>query len=133
MSNKQLTDKQYRFAQEYIHSETATEAAIKAGYKTGANVRAATLLKNPLIQQLIKEERNKLANQWDIKRNQLVIMLLDAYNNAKTATEMISACKELGMLLDLYPRGDSNGSEAIGHCLSIEEMSDEELLGLIQS
>jgi phage terminase small subunit len=123
-----LTVKQTRFAQEYVHADTAVAAARAAGYKTGARVRAATLIKNPLVQQIIEEERRKLSEQWQIKRDQLVAMLLESYRRAESATEMVASCRELGKLLNLYePEKKQITTESL-QPRDIEAMSDEELL-----
>ena len=67
-----LTIKQQRFADEYIISGNATEAAIKAGYsKKTANRIATENLSKPVIKSYIDERLKelsdkKIANQQEV-------------------------------------------------------------------
>lgn len=57
----ELTIKQKKFAQEYIKSGNATEAAIKAGYnKNSARQIASENLTKPYIRDFIKERLDKM-------------------------------------------------------------------------
>ncbi|WP_438059387.1 terminase small subunit [Streptococcus ruminicola] len=67
-----LTIKQQRFADEYIISANATQAAIKAGYsKKYANTNASKLLHNTTIKSYIDErladlQSKKVADQQEV-------------------------------------------------------------------
>ncbi|WP_455679743.1 terminase small subunit [Streptococcus sp.] len=67
-----LTLKQQRFADEYIISANATQAAIKAGYsKKYANTNASKLLRNTTIKSYIDErladlQSKKVADQQEV-------------------------------------------------------------------
>lgn len=59
-----LTLKQQRFADEYIISGNATDAAIKAGYaKKYANTNASKLLQNTTIKSYIDEQLEALQSE----------------------------------------------------------------------
>ena len=59
-----LTLKQQRFADEYIISGNATDAAVKAGYsKKYANTNASKLLQNTTIKSYIDEKLAELQSQ----------------------------------------------------------------------
>lgn len=61
---KKLTVKQQRFADEYIISGNATQAAIKAGYSGNyANTNASKLLQNTTIKAYIDERMKKLEEE----------------------------------------------------------------------
>lgn len=67
-----MTIKQQRFADEYIISANATQAAIKAGYsKKYANTNASKLLQNTTIKSYIDErlaelQSRKVADQQEV-------------------------------------------------------------------
>ena len=67
-----MTIKQQRFADEYIISANATQAAIKAGYsKKYANTNASKLLQNTTIKSYIDErladlQSKKVADQQEV-------------------------------------------------------------------
>lgn len=59
-----LTEKQKRFADEYIISGNATQSAIKAGYSSKyANTNASKLLQNTTIKSYIEERLAKLESK----------------------------------------------------------------------
>lgn len=59
-----LTEKQKRFADEYIISGNATQSAIKAGYSSKyANTNASKLLQNTTIKNYIDERLAKLESK----------------------------------------------------------------------
>lgn len=61
---KKLTIKQQRFADEYIISGNATQAAIKAGYSGNyANTNASKLLQNTTISDYIKNRLKELEDE----------------------------------------------------------------------
>lgn len=70
---KQLTDRQIRFCEEYVKDENATQSAIRAGYseKTAYSM-GARLLKNVEIQNKIFNIRKDLAKSADITREDLL-------------------------------------------------------------
>lgn len=70
-----MTDKQKRFAQEYVKDSNATEAAIRAGYaKSSARVAGCRLKKDPRVNEIIGKlqakaaERALLDVQWVLEK-----------------------------------------------------------------
>lgn len=62
-----LTPKKEKFALEYLKDLNGTQAAIRAGYsKKTANEQASRLLADVNIQALIKENRDKVADESNI-------------------------------------------------------------------
>ena len=58
-----MTDKQKRFADEYIVDCNATQAAIRAGYSEKyANTNASKLLQNTTIKRRIEERLNEISS-----------------------------------------------------------------------
>lgn len=59
-----MTDRQRKFADEYIISCNATQAAISAGYSEKyAHTNANKLLQNTTVKQYIDEQLNKISNK----------------------------------------------------------------------
>ena len=85
-----LTIKQQRFADEYIISGNATDAAIKAGYaKRAAYQQGAENLKKPHIKTYI-DERLEAINSAKIADQTEVLQYLTAVMRGETAaTEVV--------------------------------------------
>lgn len=84
-----LTLKQQRFADEYIISGNATEAAIKAGYsKKTANRIATENLSKPVIKSYIDERLKELSDK-KIANQQEVLEYLTSVLRGETQSEII--------------------------------------------
>ena len=69
---KTLTDKQRRFAEEYVVDFNGKQAAIRAGYSPrSAKVTAARLLTNANLQSLIREKVEKHAERAEITTDRI--------------------------------------------------------------
>lgn len=81
-----LTLKQKRFADEYIISGNATQAAIKAGYsKKTANRTAAENLSKPVIKAYVDEQLAKLAGQKIAKQEEILQYLTSVLRGESSA------------------------------------------------
>ncbi|WP_245433309.1 MULTISPECIES: terminase small subunit [unclassified Mesorhizobium] len=68
-----LTHRQRRFVQEYLRSETATEAALRAGYaSSSAHVMACRLMADPSILAAIEEGQQKRLDRVEIDADYLL-------------------------------------------------------------
>jgi phage terminase small subunit len=84
-----LTIKQQRFADEYIISGNATEAAIKAGYSEKyANTNASKLLQNTTVKAYIDERLGELASK-KIANQQEVLEYLTAVLRGESSSEVV--------------------------------------------
>lgn len=84
-----LTIKQQRFADEYIISGNATEAAIKAGYsKKYTNTNAFKLLQNTAIKEYIAE-RLEAINSAKIADQEEVLQYLTAVMRGETESTVV--------------------------------------------
>ena len=84
-----LTLKQQRFADEYIISGNATEAAIKAGYSEKyANTNASKLLQNTTVKAYIDERLKELSDR-KIANQQEVLEYLTAVLRGETQSEIV--------------------------------------------
>lgn len=77
-----LSDRQYRFVQEYCKDFIATSAYIRAGYsENGAAQSASKLLTNPEIQAAIEDEKRNIAALAGLSRGYLVRELTSVVNS----------------------------------------------------
>ncbi len=128
-----LTELQYRFCEYFAAGDTqgrARDSAVKAGYQGGpkvASARATEMLAMPKIQEQIRKLQIKVNRKQgvtvdsilnDLKRLQQKAEDEGNYPSALKATELLG--KHLAMFTD-----------RIEHVRSIEEVSTEELLGLV--
>lgn len=135
----ELTAKQARFIDEYLVDGNGTRAAVAAGYgRAGARVTACRTLANPNVRALIEERQAEDARRLQIEREGLIAALLEAFNIARANQEpaaMVSACRELGRMLGMYPSEHRQVKEAAERSVASqsrwEGMSDVELMAEI--
>ena len=73
-----LTPKQQKFADEYVATGNATEAAIKAGYsKNYANTNASKLLQNTTIKQRVEKRMAEIADAKIMKAKEAMERLTE--------------------------------------------------------
>lgn len=88
--------KQQRFADEYIISGNATQAAIKAGYSSKyANTNASKLLQNTTIKSYIDERLAQLASD-KIATQEEVLTYLTSVMRGETQEQTLCGIGELG-------------------------------------
>lgn len=92
---KKLTIKQKKFADEYIISGNATEAAVKAGYskKTASVIGAENLIK-PNIKSYLDERLEELEDKAIAKQDEILKYLTSVVRGEQT--EQILARTDLG-------------------------------------
>ena len=96
---KELTIKQKRFADEYIISGNATDAAIKAGYSSKyANTNASKLLQNTTIKSYIDERLAQLASE-KIATQEEVLTYLTSVMRGETQEQTLISIGELGQTI----------------------------------
>ena len=88
--------KQQRFADEYIISGNATQAAVKAGYSSKyANTNASKLLQNTTIKSYIDERLAQLASD-KVATQEEVLTYLTAVMRGETQEQTLCSIGELG-------------------------------------
>ena len=88
--------KQQRFADEYIISGNATNAAIKAGYSSKyANTNASKLLQNTTIKSYIDERLAQLASD-KVATQEEVLTYLTSVMRGETQEQTLCSIGELG-------------------------------------
>ena len=94
-----LTLKQQRFADEYIISGNATDAAIKAGYSSKyANTNASKLLQNTTIKSYIDERLAQLASE-KIATQEEVLSYLTSVMRGEMQEQTLISIGELGQTI----------------------------------
>lgn len=113
-----LTEKQRRFAQEYLVDLNATAAYRRAGYTPGtAYGNAYRLLKTPAVVELIQQKITERARRLEISQDNVVKELAKmAFANA---TELIDACTG-----ELAARADDASTPAIAQ-LKFKQVNGE--------
>jgi phage terminase small subunit len=105
-SDRPLSHRENSFAENFITSKTATEAARNAGYLCNPGSQASRLLKRSRVQIAITQARRDLSVSNKIDQDRVVQMLLKAFENASNkgkSRDMTRAAAELGKLCGLYP------------------------------
>ena len=83
---KPLSHREEQFCQEYTLCYVGSRAAIAVGYKEStAAKQACKMLKDPRIQQRIREIQKELADRQMITRERIVLELVDAVEICKAA------------------------------------------------
>ncbi len=123
-----LTDKQKRFAEEYIASLNATKAAILAGYaESGARAAGSRMLSNVVVQEYIQQRKieldTRIENKYLITRERV----LNEY--AKLAfSDLRSYYNEDGTLKNIYDLTDDEAA-ALSASEADEIRVNNEVLG----
>ena len=88
--------KQQRFADEYIISGNATQAAVKAGYSSKyANTNASKLLQNTTIKSYIDERLAQLASD-KVATQEEILTYLTSVMRGETQEQTLCSIGELG-------------------------------------
>lgn len=110
---KPLTDKQKRFAQEYLIDMNATQAAIRAGYsKKTANPQGARLLANVSVSEYIKQGQELLANRSKKGADWVVERLEHEAENAGSDSARVAALDKLGKHYGIFEIDNSQKGAA---------------------
>jgi phage terminase small subunit len=111
---RELTEKQKRFAQEYVLDYNATKAAIRAGYKeTNADNVASALMAKSWVKDEIDRNKAKVAKKIDLSLDTILAEFKKyAFANSPDAfvvdytSDRLSALKELKKHVDMERGAD---------------------------
>lgn len=127
-----LTAKQIRFVDEYMIDSNAKQAAIRAGYSPrSAEFQGSKLLADSKVSQEINKRKQELAEKNAITVQTLVddLIYIKDKNKDNFAPAAISAIKEIGKLLNLYPAEKhdhtTNGKDIASIQVTIVEKKDD--------
>lgn len=126
-----LSAKQARFIAEYMVDANGARAARAAGYgEAGARVAAHRLLTNANVRAALDARQGCDATRLGTRRQDVISGLLEAFQVAREqgeAAAMVSASRELGKLLGLYPATVRHAATGYREFDDIRLLSDEEL------
>lgn len=131
-----LTARQTRFIDEYMVDANGARAARAAGYSAaGARVSAHRLLTNANVRAEIEARQGVHATRLGIERQDVISGLLEAFRMARERGEpavMVSASRELGRMLGLYPAAFRTSRQAMARLPNDPRLlTDAELESLI--
>lgn len=99
MENGKMTEKQQRFADEYIICLNATKAAVAAGYSDKyAHTNASKLLQNTTIKTYIDERLDQLKSE-KVANQREVLEYLTSVMRGKEQEQTLCSIGELGQTL----------------------------------
>lgn len=103
MGKKSLNDRQKAFCREYIIDFNATQAYIRAGYsKTGAEVSACQLLRNPNVQECIAKLAAKVCDKAEVTATEVLQGIKSIATGNEIARDKLKAWELLGKYLKLF-------------------------------
>ncbi|WP_250320170.1 terminase small subunit [Streptococcus lutetiensis] len=103
-----MTIKQQRFADEYIISGNATDAAVKAGYATrSARAIGQENLTKPDIKSYIDERLSEIQSE-KIANQEEVMQVLTSVLRGEREEEVVELNKETGMFVKTTKRPDTS-------------------------
>jgi hypothetical protein len=108
MTERKLTPKQTRFAEEYLVDLNATQAAIRAGFsKATARQKGHQLLKHPAIWAEIAARRAEIARTTEVTQEAVLTKLEEAFQAAMKDKQYSAAVraaelqgKHIGIFID---------------------------------
>ena len=116
-----------KFAQSLVNGNTKRGAAVAAGYKDNASTtkNVHKLLSNPVIADRIDELQQELAKEYLMNRQELLVSLGRIIKQGSD-NNVINAVK-----LSAHMQGFLTNTMDIHLNRSLKDMSDEELLGIL--
>ncbi len=134
MAKGKLTEKQAKVVEALLDGSSPT-AAVKAGYPTTSN---PLLLRAPDVVAALAVARGELSSAAQIKRADVLEMLVQAYDTAHMTAEagnMVAAAREIGKMLGFYEPETIKVEMTMQQAKlksKFEIMSDEELLEIAE-
>jgi phage terminase small subunit len=131
-----LTEKQSNFVEALLDGKTQSAAAAEAGYANASGGAVAEHSAN--VQHALREARSELSSAAQVKRADLVEVLVDAIEMARMMADpmgMIAGAREVGKMLGLYAPEEKKIDLTINQerlLRQYEELSDDDLLRVIE-
>jgi len=127
---RKLTSQQERFVFLLMQGMSPRQSLRGAGYSE--NTSAVDVAKHPQVVRAIEYFQRVGGEQISVNRDKLTVMLFDAHSKAATATEEITAVRELGKMYGLYEsdrqaalKGSTNVQINVNR---LEALDDSELM-----
>jgi|GEM_PF-5667972 len=121
------TEKQRRFAMEYLVDGNARQAAVRAGYaESSAHVTGSRLLKDERVQKVLAQEQSRRAERLQVSADDVERRLWEIANENRS--DRVPA---LALLAKRYNYGREVPREGAKH-LHLHNVSDQTLLALAE-
>jgi len=125
-----LTAQQEQFVLYILRGMAPTQAARGAGYKSPSST-AGQLMQMDKIQAVLAHLRSEEMDSIKVTRDQLTLMLFEAHRKSATATEEITAVRELGKMHGLYEPDKVQTQNLHLHKVEqLERMDEDDLVKL---
>lgn len=121
-----LSPKMRAFVDHFLLTKNASEAVLKAGYKTGnAHKLAAELRNHPLVDEEIKKHQAQVAEEREIERDYLLAKLVDIIDSAEEkTTDKLRAIELAGKSIALWrERQEISGPD--GQSIKMEQKTEQ--------
>jgi phage terminase small subunit len=132
-----LTEKQKKYVEKRLDGESQAKSALIAGYSDHPSA-CTTPEKSEKVKQALALARSELSSATQIKRADVIEMLMEAYDMAKLGAEassMVAAAREIGKMLGFY-EPETVKLELTGDQAQLQTrlrtLTDEELLQIAQ-
>lgn len=127
---KELTDKQKRFVEEYVIDSNGTQAAIRAGYAAEhAHTEASRLLRNVKVSAYLAEKRKEIADKLQIDAAWVLQRFVDISNRCMQAEPVLIFDGEQWVESGEYKfdaTGANKATESIGKHLGFFEKDNDQ-------
>ncbi len=120
-----ISGKMLRFVEEYMVDCNASQAVIRAGYKTNSPNRIGVeLMRHPLVKKEINERLDKRKERMELTSDYIIGRLITLAENATREGDQLRALELLGKTMALFKeRQEISGpdGEAIKHEQKVRE------------
>jgi phage terminase small subunit len=139
--NRKQTEKQKRFALEYIVDFNGKQAAIRAGYsERTAEQQASRLLRNVKVSKLVRENIGKGTEKLEVDVDRILrellagahldpIDLFDDYGNLKPLSEIPAYARRAITCIDFYTQRRGEEAQPVCKLKLLDKAKCLELLG----
>lgn len=121
-----LTAKMENFVDEYFVDSNASQAVLRAGYKTrNPHKMAAKLMNHPLVEEEIKKRKEERRTETEIERDYLLTKLVDVIDSTSEKTaDRLRAIELAGKAIALWKeRQEISGPD--GESIKMEQKTQE--------
>lgn len=131
-----LTERQEAFVESVLDGKLPAHAAVDAGYSSPTS--GSQVIQAPDVRAAIAEARSELSSAAQIKRADMVGVLVEAIDMARMMSDpmgMIAGAREVGKMLGLYAPEEKKIDLSVNQArlrTQFEGMSDQELLDVIE-
>ena len=131
-----LTEKQSKYVEAVLDGKPKSKAATDAGYSSP--IAYAQTDRSKEVQFYLSEARRELSSAVQVKRADMIVVLLDAIDMARFMADpmaMIAGAREVGKMLGLYAPEEKKIDLTVNQARlrsEFEALTDEQLVRVIE-